>query len=54
MKKTVTEMENTLDGIKSTLHEAENQISHLEDEVAENTESKQQKNKIKLYKASIV
>ena len=35
----------TLGGINSSLEEAENQISDLEDKVAENTQSEQQKEK---------
>ena len=38
-------MKNTLDGINSRLDKAEDQISNLEDNVAENTQSEEQKKK---------
>ena len=40
MKKTITEIKNTLGGINSRLDEAEVHISNLEDKVAENTQFK--------------
>ena len=36
---------NTLDGINNRLDKAENQISNLEDEVLENTQSEEEKEK---------
>ena len=42
----MSEMNNTLEGINIRLHEAEDQISDLEDEVAENIQS-EKVNKIK-------
>ena len=38
MKNTVSEMKNTLDGIKSRLDEAEYWISNLKNKLAEDTE----------------
>ena len=45
MKNTKTEMKNTLEGINSTLDEAEDLISILEGKVAENTQSEQEQEK---------
>ena len=45
MKNIISEIKTTPKGIKYSLDEAENQISDLEDKVAENTQSKQQKRK---------
>ena len=45
MKYTITEMKNTLEGINRRLDEAGDRISDLEDKVAENTQSEQQKEK---------
>ena len=45
MKDTLTEMKNPLQGINSTVDEAENQISNLEYKAAKNTQSEQQKQK---------
>ena len=42
MKNTIIEMENTLEGINSRLDETEDQISNLNDKVAEKTQSEQQ------------
>ena len=39
---TISEMKYTNKGIKTKLHDAENQIKNLEDKVAENTHSVQQ------------
>ena len=38
-------MKNILEGINGKLYETENQISNLEDKVAENTQSEQQREK---------
>ena len=46
MKNIISEMKNTLEEINRRLDEAEDEISDLEDKVAENTQSKQQKQKI--------
>ena len=44
--KNITKMKNTLEGIKSSIHEAEVWVSDLEDEVvAENTQSEPPKQK---------
>lgn len=43
MNKTRTEMKNTLAGINNKLEEAEDQISFLEDKVAEKPQLVQQK-----------
>ena len=45
MKNTVSEMKYTLEGISNRLDEAEDWISDVEDKVAENTQSKKQKEK---------
>ena len=45
IKKSQSEMKNTLEGINSRLGEAEDRISDFEDKVAENTQSDQQKEK---------
>ena len=45
MKKPITEMKNTLEGISSRLDEVEDQNSNLEDAVAENIQSELQKEK---------
>ena len=42
---TVSEMKNTLKGIRGTLDKSEEWISDLEDKIAENTKSEQQKEK---------
>ena len=44
-EETITEMKNTLEGISSRLEDAEEQISNLEDRLAEITQLKQQKEK---------
>ena len=44
MKSTICEMKNTVRGI-NWLDEAEDQTSDLEDKVAENTQSEQQKDR---------
>ena len=41
----ITEMENTLEGNNNRLNEAEGQISNLENQVAEKTQSEQNKEK---------
>ena len=41
----ISEMSNTLEGINSRLHEAEDQISDLEDKVEKNTPAEKQKEK---------
>ena len=41
MKKTVSEKENTHEGIKGTLDEAEHRIRNLEDKVVKNHQLKQ-------------
>ena len=41
IKSTITEMKNTLNGIKGRIDEAENQSSYLKDKIAENTQSEQ-------------
>ena len=46
MKNTISEMKNTLEGIKSSLGEAENQTRELGDIVGRNTQSEQQNEKI--------
>ena len=43
MKKTITEMKNTLEGISSILTEEEKQISELEDRTVKITAVKQNK-----------
>ena len=43
MKNTLTEKKNSLQGIKSGVDEAEDQVRDLEDKEAENTQSKQKK-----------
>ena len=45
MRTTIAEINNTLEGINSRLDEAENWISDLEDNRAENTQSERQKEK---------
>ena len=45
MKNAMSEIKNALDGIKSRVGETEDQTSNLEDMVAENTQSEQQKEK---------
>ena len=45
MKNTMSEMKSTLEGINSRLDEAEDWINHLEDKIAENIQSEQQKRK---------
>ena len=45
MNNKVSEIKNTLEGITSRLHEAEDQISDLDDKVEKNTQRKQEKDK---------
>ena len=45
MKNTVPELKDTVKGIKSRLHEAEDCISELEDKVEKNTQNEQEKEK---------
>ena len=45
MNNTITEMKNTLEGIKSRINEAEEQISDLEDRMEEFTAAEQNKEK---------
>ena len=45
MNNTITEMKNTLQGIKSRMTEAEEQISDLEDRMVEITATEQNKGK---------
>ena len=45
--KTVSDIRNTLEGIKSRLDEAEDQISGLEDKVEKNIQSKLKKKELK-------
>ena len=45
IKNAISEINNTLEGIKSRLYEAENQISDLEDKGERNTQAEQQKGK---------
>ena len=45
MNNTITEMKNTLEGIKSRITEAEEQISDLEDRMEEFTAAEQNKEK---------
>ena len=49
----LTEIKNTLQGINSRLHEAEDQITYLEYKETENTQSEQQKEKIQNNEGSI-
>lgn len=42
---TITELKNMLDGTNSRLDESEDGISDLEDKVAENTQSEEEKKK---------
>ena len=51
MKTIITEMKNTLGGINSILDVAEDQISDLEDKVAENNQS-EKKNENRLRQRS--
>ena len=44
-KNTISELNNTGEGIKSRLDEAEDQISELEDKVEKNTQNEQDKEK---------
>ena len=48
MKTTIFEMKNILEGINIGFDEAEDQISYLEEKIAENTQSEQQKEKSEL------
>ena len=48
MKTTILEMKNVLEGINIGFDEAEDQISYLEEKIAENTQSEQQKEKSEL------
>ena len=43
MNSTITDMKNTLEGIKSRIHQAEEQISDLEDRLMEITAAEQNK-----------
>ena len=45
MKNTTSEIKNTLEGMNSSLEEAEDQISDLEDRGEKNTQSEHQKQK---------
>ena len=45
MKNTISELNNTAEGIKSRLDEAEDRISELEDKVEKNTQKEQEKEK---------
>ena len=45
IKNTITQMKNTSEGLNIRLDEAEDQISNLNDKVAENFQSEQQKEK---------
>ena len=45
MNYTTSEFKNTVQGIKSRLGEAENQISELEDKVEKNTQKEHEKEK---------
>ena len=45
MKNTISELMNTVEGIKSRLDEAEGGISELEDKVEKNTQKEQEKGK---------
>ena len=49
MNNTIIEMKSTLQRCSNRLDEAENPISNLEDKVAENTQSQQQKLKKKIF-----
>lgn len=48
MKDTIAKMKNNLQGFNSRVDEAENQVSNLEYKEAENTQSKQQREKRKV------
>ena len=45
MNNTISELKNTVEGIKRRLNEAEGQVSKLEDKVEKNTRNKQEKEK---------
>ena len=45
MKNTISELNNTVEGMKSRLNEAEDQFSKLEDKVEKNTQKEQEKEK---------
>lgn len=45
MKNTISEINNKLEGNKSRLDEAMNQISNSEDKITENTQAEQKKRK---------
>ena len=45
MKNNISELENTVEGMKSRLDEAEDWISELEDKVEKNTQKEQEKKK---------
>ena len=45
MKNPISELKNTVEGIKSRLHDAEDWTSKLEDKVEKNTQKEQEKEK---------
>ena len=45
MKNTISELKNTVEGIKSRLDEADDQSSELKDKVEKNTQTEQEKEK---------
>ena len=45
MEITISELKNTVEGIKSRLEEAENWMSELEDKVEKNTQKEHEKEK---------
>ena len=43
MKNTISELKDTVEGIKSRFHEAEDQISNLEEKLGKNTQKEQER-----------